>query len=76
MVSKLQPDELRQKSVTELQQTLSDLQKKKVKLIAEAEQDVHPEESIGTVKRNIARVKTIINEKQDRVANSRSGGVA
>lgn len=74
MAEKLQPDDLREKSDKELQRILDDLQKGKAKAVTEASQQVTPEESIGTYKRNIARVKTILNERRDAVANSRRGG--
>lgn len=66
MAEKISPDEYRNMSIKEIQRTINDQRKKKKKVLYGefgAGRASHPEESIGTIKRNIARAKTIMNER-------------
>lgn len=66
MVEKISCDELRQKNTKEIQRIINDQKKAKMDVFAEemgTKNPSNPSESIGTIKRNIARCKTVINER-------------
>lgn len=57
--------ELRQKSVEELQKELNDLQRQQFTLrMAKATGQLGKSHQVGVVRKDIARVKTVLNEKQ------------
>jgi len=66
MAEKIPADELRGKSIKEIQRIINDQKKKKRNIFGEemgTKNPMQPSESLGTVKRNIARAKTIMNER-------------
>lgn len=66
MAEKKPAHELRQMRIKDIQRFINDQEKKKRKIFAETPSTSNPEqpsESMGTVKKNIARAKTILNEK-------------
>lgn len=66
MAEKIDADEFRQMSVKQIQRTINDQKLEKKKVVSEELGSGNPtqaSQSIGTIKRNIARAKTIINEK-------------
>lgn len=73
MSKKITPDEFRDMSVKQIQRTINDQMKKKKKVLygeMGGGKSPRPKEDIGTIKRNIARGKTIMNEKLDDQVNN------
>ena len=61
----MKASELKEKSVEELQQTLIELLEEQFRLrMKSASAQSSKTHELGTVRRNIARVKTILREKQ------------
>lgn len=68
MTEKISASELREKTPGELNQLITELKKEKVKAITPetgSAPDPQPSESIKTIRQNIARAKTVLNEKLD-----------
>jgi large subunit ribosomal protein L29 len=67
-VTKLEADELRKKSEDELQQQLTDLQQELVKERGQIEVGGFAENpgQIAEMKKSIARIKTVLNEKSSK----------
>ena len=66
MAEKISADEYREMSIKEIQRTINNQRKKKKKVLygqMGAGKNPRPDESVGTIKRNIARAKTIMNER-------------
>jgi large subunit ribosomal protein L29 len=64
-MSRLEPEKLRDKSIEELRQQLTDLQKELVKERGQIEVGGFAENpgEIADMKKNIARIKTVLNEQ-------------
>jgi len=68
MTEKIQPKDFREMSVKEIQRTINEQRKNLKQRFTEepgSKSAMQPSESYGTMKRNIARGKTILNEKLD-----------
>lgn len=68
MVEKIDADRFREMSTKDLQSKINDLKKQRVKVYSSEMGSGKPEqqvESLGTIKRNIARAKTVLNERLD-----------
>lgn len=72
MAQKIDADEMRDMKIQELQEFITDQKKKKINIFAEQPGSKYPtscSESVSTVNRNIARAKTVLNERLDSEVN-------